>query len=240
MTAPTGGDPLRLVPQLIEIGEADTVYRDVYLARARTLLGSTLSLAEYRQREQMAATVDELPLRIQRAVEQGRWVEVKELSATLQAMRTDIADKRALMKTAERVYAVTDVVLDPFSPGLQEFRGFSPAALVALRKRSVEQLADLERADAAWSGFYAARQRAFEDLAVAEAAREERTAVGAPAGDVRAAALEALKSGNMRSLQALAQAAMDTETGQPRARGLAPRGRRRPPPRWGLVAPPET
>ena len=144
MTAPTEADSLRLVSQLIEIGQTDTVYRDVYLDRARTLLSSTLSLAEYRQREQRAAKAEELPLRIQRAVEQGRWAEVKELSATLQAVRTDMTDKRAVMKTApQQVYAVTDVVLDPFSPGLQEFRGFSGAALVALRKRSIEQLADL-------------------------------------------------------------------------------------------------
>lgn len=167
MTAPAEADSLRLVSQFIEIGQTDTVYRDVYLDRARTLLSSTLSLAEYRQREQRAAKAEELPLRIQRAVEQGRWAEVKELSATLQAVRTDMTDKRAVMKTAQQVYAVTDVVLDPFSPGLQEFRGFSGAALVALRKRSIEQLADLERADAAWSGFYAGRRRAFEDLAVA-------------------------------------------------------------------------
>jgi hypothetical protein len=37
------GDPLRVVSQLIETGKVDTVYRDVYLARARTLLDGILS-----------------------------------------------------------------------------------------------------------------------------------------------------------------------------------------------------
>ena len=36
--APTSVDPLGLVSQLIDTGNVDTVYRDVYLQRARILL----------------------------------------------------------------------------------------------------------------------------------------------------------------------------------------------------------
>jgi hypothetical protein len=41
-------DPLRLVSGLIRTGKVDTVYRDVYLDRARTLLDGILSLDEFR------------------------------------------------------------------------------------------------------------------------------------------------------------------------------------------------
>ena len=41
-------DPLRLVSGLIGTGKVDTVYRDVYLDRARTLLDGILSLDEFR------------------------------------------------------------------------------------------------------------------------------------------------------------------------------------------------
>jgi hypothetical protein len=212
MTTNIEAGPRQVVSELLEIGQADTVYRDVYLGRARTLLESTLSLAQYRQREQAAAQVEELSLRVQRAVERGNWPEVKELGAALQAVRADQVAARALMETGRHVYGVTDVVLDPFSPGLQGFMGFSGPALTALRSRSVERLAALAAADAAWSDFYAGRGRALHGLTLAAAgeAREATAGTGAPTGDVRTAALEALKSGNIRSLQALAETAMAT------------------------------
>jgi hypothetical protein len=223
MTAHIEAGSRQLVSELIEIGQTDTVYRDVYLSRARTLLGSTLSLAQYRQREPAAAQVEELSLRIQRAVERGSWPEVKELGATLQAVRADLVATRALMETGRQVYGVTDVVLDPFSPGLQGFRGFSGAALTALRDRSVEQLAGLATADAAWNDFYAGRRGALQGLTLAAAGDTQEATAGtrAPTGDVRAAALEALKSGNIRSLQALAETAMATVS-EPTARRAKP------------------
>jgi hypothetical protein len=211
MTAHIEAGSRKVVSELIEIGQTDTVYRDVYLSRARALLESTLSLAQYRQREQAGAQVEELSLRAQRAVERGNWPEVKELSATLQALRADQVATRALMETGRPVYDVTDVVLDPFSPGLQGFTGFSGPALTALRDRSVERLAGLAAADVAWNDFYAGRGRALQGLTLAAAGdAQATTGTGAPTGDVRTAALEALKSGNIRSLQALAETAMTT------------------------------
>ncbi len=216
MTAHIEAGSRQLVSELIEIGQTDTVYRDVYLSRARTLLGSTLSLAQYRQRERGAAQVEELSLRIQRAVERGSWPEVKELSATLEALRADLLATRVLMETGRQVYAVTDVVLDPFSSGLQGFRGVSGPALSALRNRSVELLTGLAAGDAAWSDFYAGRRQALQGLTLAapDDTHEATAGTGAPTGDVRAAALEALKSGNIRSLQALAETAMATASEQ--------------------------
>jgi hypothetical protein len=225
MATHAGLDSVEVVSRLIEIGKADTVYRDVYLARARMLLDSVLPLAEYRHREQMAGQVDALPLRIQLAVERGNWPEVKQLTATLQAVRADIADKCSVMETGRQIYAVTDVVLDPFSPGLQALSGYSGPARATLRDHSVEALSWLEREDAPWREFYAGRRRALQGLALAmaDASRDETAVVATPTGDVRRAALEALKSGNMGGLQALAEAAMAPATsGQGAQRAKTP------------------
>jgi hypothetical protein len=44
-------DPTALVSALIEAGNADTVYRDVYLDRARALLSPAVSREEFRRIE---------------------------------------------------------------------------------------------------------------------------------------------------------------------------------------------
>jgi hypothetical protein len=46
-----GADSISLVSALIEAGNVDTVYRDVYLARARTLLDPALPLEEFHRIE---------------------------------------------------------------------------------------------------------------------------------------------------------------------------------------------
>ena len=46
-TEVTKVDPVGLAAQLIDAGHADTVYRAVYLQRARTLLGGVFSMEEF-------------------------------------------------------------------------------------------------------------------------------------------------------------------------------------------------
>jgi hypothetical protein len=53
--ASTRVDPLELVSKLIDCGNVDTVYRDVYLGRGRTLLTKELPLEEFRRAEQQEA-----------------------------------------------------------------------------------------------------------------------------------------------------------------------------------------
>jgi len=48
-------DPLALVAELADIGSVDTVYRDLYLQRARTLMAGVMSLDEFRRTEQEQA-----------------------------------------------------------------------------------------------------------------------------------------------------------------------------------------
>jgi hypothetical protein len=202
--ASTGGDPLRVVSTLIETGNLDTVYRDVYLERARTLPGGVLSLESFQLVEQQQAELAELPLMIARALDKANWPLVKELSARTEALRQAVEGKRGFLETAREVYAVTDVRLDPFSPGLQPFIRLPAKDLSALRTRAVEQLTALERTDPPWGEFYAGRRAAFQALVLGT----PTTVSSGSAGDPRQAAVEALKRGDMSRLEKLADAVM--------------------------------
>jgi hypothetical protein len=151
-----------LVAALIEAGNIDTVDRDVYLDRARTLIAPALSLEEFHRLEQQGAALAALSPTIARALEKSNWSLVKELSQRAQELKQTIDDKRTVFDTARSVYDVRDVRLDPFSPGLQSFTGIPARELPKLQTRVVEQLGVLERADAPWNAFYAARRAAFQ------------------------------------------------------------------------------
>jgi hypothetical protein len=204
----TEGGPLEAVSTLIEVGKADTVYRDVYLGRARSLLEGVLSPDDFRRSEQQQAQLGELPVAIARAVERGDWPAVKELSGRAQTLRQGAEGKRGVIETAREVYAVADVRLDPFSPGLLQFVRLPTRDLAALRTRVVEQLIALERLDAPWRDFYGGRRAAFQALVVAAAKTGSPAAPVDAGADPRKAAAEALKQGDMKRLEKLADALM--------------------------------
>src|SRR4030095_13848622 len=162
--APTSAGPLGLVSRLVDTGNVDTVYRDVYLQRARTLLAVVLSVDEFRSFEQESAELATLPLLIGRALEKADWPRVKELSNRAEAIRHALEGRRGRIETARGVYAVSDVRLDPFSPGLQSFTRLAAKNLPGLKTQAVEHLAALERADAPWKDFYGGRRAALRAL----------------------------------------------------------------------------
>src|SRR5215470_6165597 len=191
------------ITELVEAGNIDTVYRDVYLSRARTLLAPVLSLQEFHCLEQQRAALAELPTTIAREFDKANWSLVKELSQRVQALKHAIDDKGALLQTARSVYDVRDVRLDPFSPGLRPFTRIPERELPTLRPRILELLGTLERADAVWSEFYAARRRAF-NARPQRATELEMDAETSSPTDVLEAARQALKAGDMNRLAALA------------------------------------
>ena len=195
-----------LMTALVDAGNIDTVYRDVYLDRARTLLAPVLSLEEFHRLEHERTALAELPVTIAHALETANWSLVKELSQRAQALKHLIDDKGALLQTARSVYDVRDVPLDPFSPGLQSFTRIPAREWPTLRTRALELLGTLERADVAWKEFYAARRRAFEARRETAAGTfQPGTATSSPT-DALEAARQALKAGDMKGLAALADA----------------------------------
>jgi predicted fused transcriptional regulator/phosphomethylpyrimidine kinase len=189
---------------LIEAGNIDTVYRDVYLDRARTVLAPVLSLEDFHRLEQERAALAELPLTIARALDRANWSLVKELSQRAQTLKRAIDDQRALLETARSIYDVRDVRLDPFSPGLEPFTRVATRELAALRTRMLEALRTLERADVAWKDLYAARRGAFQ--ARPEMGAEMDTDPTSSPTDPLESARQALKAGDLTRLAALADA----------------------------------
>ena len=195
---------------LIEAGNIDTVYRDVYLDRARTFLAPLLSLEEFRRLEQERAALAELPITIARALDKANWSLVKQLSERAQTLKRSIDDKGGLLQTARSLYDVRDVRLDPFSSGLEPFTRIARRELPTLRKRTLELIETLQRADVSWNDFYGARRRAFQE-GPQTGAELETDATSSPADAVESAR-QALKAGDMKRLAGLADALIATET----------------------------
>ena len=61
--ASTRVGPLALLSKLVDCGNVDTVYRDVYLGRGRTLLAKEFPLEEFRRTEQQGGELAGSPLR---------------------------------------------------------------------------------------------------------------------------------------------------------------------------------
>jgi hypothetical protein len=203
-----GADSISLVSALIEAGNVDTVYRDVYLARARTLLDPALPLEEFHRIEGERAALAELPLSIGRALEKANWPVVKELSQRAESLKAEVESKGKLVEAARGVYAVADVRLDPFSPGLQPFTRIPTNDLPGLRTRAVEQLTALEQADPPWKDFYAGRRGAFQTRSRVTSAPSDTAAGAIQPEDTREAAAQALKAGDMSRLAKLADMLM--------------------------------
>jgi hypothetical protein len=195
-----------LMTALIDAGNIDTVYRDVYLDRARTLLAPVLSLEEFHRLEQQRPALAELPVTIAHALERANWSLVKELSQRAQTLKHLLDDKGALLQTARSVYDVRDVPLDPFSPGLQSFTRIPAREWPTLRTRALQLLGTLEGADVAWSDFYAARRRAFQARPQTASDMFQPDAATSSPTNALEAARQALKAGDMNRLAALADA----------------------------------
>jgi hypothetical protein len=194
-------------------------------------MGGVLSLDDFRRIERERAELAELPVTIARAMDKGNWPLVKELSGRAQALRRAVESQRSVTETAREVYVVTDVRLDPFSPGLQPFTRIAAKDLPALRVRTVEQLTGLERADPPWRDFYAGRRAAFQALSLTDAEHPAAGVAAGPAADPREAAAKALKAGDMSALEKLADAivtAAGARTGTPAPPGPASPGRTAP------------
>jgi hypothetical protein len=201
-----------LVATLIEVGSIDTVYRDVYLDRARALVAPLLSLEEFHRLEQQRAALAELPPTIARALDKQKWSLVKELSQRAQEWKQTIDTKSSLLETARTVYDVRDFRLDPFSPGLKPFTRIPSGDLPKVRANVVDQLGALERADVPWKDFYATRRAAFRALPVAAGDVPQAGAPTMSSADVREEAGHAFKAGDMKRLAELADALIAAET----------------------------
>ena len=107
----------KAVGLLIEAANGDTVYRDLYLRRARQLLSTTLDESAYRAIGSTEKEIEDLMRRSRSAVLQRDWDQAANLSAQAESLRQRKAAMGQLAAIGKDVYDADTVAFDPFSPG---------------------------------------------------------------------------------------------------------------------------
>ncbi len=204
---------VNIVGQLIEVSKLDTLFRDLYLQRARALLGTFFGRASFNQLKQNRAQIPWVEQQLRAGVERGDWNRCSELTERLRELRANVEAGSYFAKLAESVYErAGNVSIDLFSSGLNVFVGAGTEDLLASRADAINILLALERGDPEKRDFYARRVSDFKRLSIATAemgTQEEREINPA---QQQQAALSALDSGDLSKLdQMLASLAKKTE-----------------------------
>jgi hypothetical protein len=179
-----------VVARLVEAAGMDTVYRDLYLQRARALLAQCLPNDEYLRLKGARARIDQTLRQSRAAVARGDWIRVKELASSVAGLQRGLADRQTDLDLAAAVYGPQQVPIDPFSPGFESLLAARGLDLLALRDRVGRALAALQRDDPEWAAFYDRRRSHFARLAV----RAETVRAAADAFDPVAIQREALRA----------------------------------------------
>src|SRR5215831_20259097 len=161
--------PSQAIALLIEAGKTDTVYRDVYLRRARDLFSPTLDEPGYRAIASMQKELDELVRYTRSAVLQSNWEKAAELSEKADRMRKAIDAQAGTAALAKDVYEVDRVAFDPFSPG-KHLGPQMHAMQTELRAQLLQTLTSLAKVDATFGAFYEERRAYFSGLELASSA----------------------------------------------------------------------
>lgn len=207
-----GADAAHMVENLTSVGRADTVYRDIYLERARAILSQTLPYDDYRQLIQKRAFLLDLPKKIQASMQREEWEEVKSLSRQGSLAQKRLETSSTVIDIAGDTYDIHDILLDPFSPGLRGMLESRAHELPALREKTLQKLEDLEQEDPPFKKFYALRHAAFEALSPADS-QVEHSAKALDPGQLQQKALEALESKNLDLLEQVADSMLKQRDG---------------------------
>ena len=194
---------LKMVDLLVEAAKVDTVYRDVYLRRARLLLGAMLDEFAYRAIGSTGKEIDDLMRRSRAAVVQRDWGQAAEVSAQADRLRQRNAAMGNLAAIGKEVYETDAVIFDPFSPG-KHLGPRADANQGSARAQLMDTLASLAKADASQRAFYDARRGYFSGLEVVISETAQKGAQRSRA-QVEQLALEAAERGDSAALQQLAK-----------------------------------
>ena len=202
-----------IVEQLIEISKLDTLFRDLYLQRARTLLGTFFGRASYVQMKQNRSQIPGIEQQLRSAVEQHDWKRCSELTDRLRQLRANVDAGSQFAKLAETVYErASGVSIDLFSSGLNVFVRAGAQSLLESRAAAVHTLLALERSDPEKRDFYARRVSDFKQLSLATGELVGKEVRTLDPVQQQQAALSALESGDLSRLdQILASFATKTE-----------------------------
>ncbi len=191
---------LAIVGQLIEISKLDTLFRDLYIQRARELLTTFFSVGSYLQLKENKAAIPWVEKQLRAGIERSDWKQCTELTERLGQLRANVNAGSHIAKLAETVYErASDISIDPFSSGMNVFVGATKESLQSSRAEAINILQTLERSDPEKREFYARRSSDFKRLSIAVvdvAKQEERV----DAGQLQQAAISALDAGDLSQL----------------------------------------
>jgi len=199
---------LELVRRLVEASQVDTIYRDLYVRRARTALRTALPEPEYTRLKGVQPQIDRAIQESRIAVVRGNWQRVHELAETLTLLKSSLDAKREEFALGADLYERERFPLDPFSPGFEGFVGEmsnAPGVLERVRRA----LEDLERLDPDGKERYAARHAYFRKFAVAPAEwRPDVDPIDEETAEFQA--LRALEQGRVDRVSTLAERMLST------------------------------
>ena len=159
-------DPTPIVSNLVEIGKLDTLYRDLYLQRARELMEPVLSYDSYSYIKDSIASLGLAERQLRSAVQRSDWTKTAELTARINSIKRS-TEKGEALDLAESVYDnLADIPIDRFSPGFFAFFDLSADGLEQFRKKTIDILTSLEAKDPSQKEFYARRRADFQALKI--------------------------------------------------------------------------
>ncbi len=200
----TSSAKVSLIWSLLEAGNTDTLYRDLYLERAQALTGALLPHAEYLRLKYSKVEIDDLLRQVAPALERQEWVKVKELTGRIRVLSPMVEEKHALSDLAGKIYESIDVPFNPFDRGLQAILASSRQDPAQLRDNMVVTLATLEKEDPVWRDLYARRRAYFQSLSLGPSEDHNVTQAIDPA-QIQSDARWALENRDISSLERLAE-----------------------------------
>ena len=194
---------LTTVARLVEISALDTLFKDLYLQRARSLLSTVFSRGSYDGFKENSRQVPWVEQQLRASVERGEWARVSQLTERLRELKASVASASQSSKLAEAVYEEgSDVAIDNFATGLNVFVGVDAETLRGRRDDAINTLVALQRLDPDRSTFYSQRIADFKGLSIkAGGAAKEDKDQKMDATQLQNAALSALDAGDLSKLE---------------------------------------
>src|SRR5687767_4963928 len=84
------------VLRLVSLGDLDTLYRDLYLQRARELMETILSKAAFTNIKNNVASLEMVERQLKAAIERGDWERTAALTERVRSIRASTGRKEAI------------------------------------------------------------------------------------------------------------------------------------------------
>ena len=195
---------LEAVQLLVNVRDGDTVYADLYLHRARELLASVLSQAQYSALKGIQGDIDTAVKQMRVATASQDWQQVAAHAARVDELRRRAEENAPLSAVGAAVYDTHGVSIDPFSPGLEFLPGFD-RDLAERRDALVADLKALATVDPPFGRFYASRGAFFAGLALASRRSEAAPVSAMSSAEIQQLAVQAAQQGDTSQLRLYAQ-----------------------------------